>query len=65
MQATLNKRHEMSPHRLGSFKQQRRWRRQGGQKSANLTMRNSIFARFARAIFIFVHFAGIPVQSTT
>ena len=34
-------------------------------KFAYLTMKNSIFARFARAFFIFWHFADVLVLSTT
>ena len=39
--------------KLGSFKQPRRRKQQKLHKFAYLTMKNSIFARFARAFFIF------------
>ena len=45
---------------------QPRWRRQQNpHKFAYLTMKNSIFARFARAFFIFWHFEDVLVLSTT
>ena len=47
------------------LKQPRRRRRQKPHKFAYLTMRNSIFARFARAFFIFWHFENVLVLSTT
>ena len=34
-------------------------------KFAYLTIKNNSFARFARALIIFGHFADIPVSSTT
>ena len=43
----------------------RRRRQQEGLKFAYLTMKNSIFARFARAFFIFWHFEDVLVISTT
>ena len=42
----------------------RRWQRKP-HKFAYLTMKNSIFARFARAFFIFWHFEDVLVLSTT
>ena len=47
------------------LKQSRRRRQQKPHKFAYLTMKNSIFARFARAFFIFWHFADVLVLSTT
>jgi len=47
------------------LKQPRRRRRQKPHKFAYLTMKNSIFARFARAFFIFWHFEDVLVLSTT
>jgi len=48
------------------LKQPRRRRQQNPHKFAyNLTMKNSIFARFARAYFIFWHFEDVLVLSTT
>ena len=46
-------------------KQPRRRRHQKPHKFAYLTMKNSIFARFARAFFIFWHFDDVVVLSTT
>ena len=43
----------------------RRRRQQKPHKFAYLTMENSIFARFARAFFIFWHFEDVLVLSTT
>ena len=40
-------------------------RPQERQKFAYLTMKNKRFARFARAFFIFGHFADVVVLSTT
>ena len=45
------------------FTQPRRRRQQERQKFAYL--KNNRFARFPRAIFIFVHFADVLVLSTT
>ena len=42
-----------------------RRRQQKPHKFAYLTMKNSIFARFARAFFIFWHFVDVLVLSTT
>ena len=47
------------------LKQPRRRQQQERHKFAYLTMKNSIFARFARAYFIFWHFADVLVLSTT
>ena len=47
------------------LKQSRRRRQQKPHKFAYLTMENSIFARFARAYFIFWHFEDVLVLSTT
>ena len=45
---------------------QPRWRRrQKCHKFAYFTMKNGSFARFARAFFIFVHFAAVIVLCTT
>ena len=50
---------------IRELKQPRRRRQQKPHKFAYLTMKNSIFARFARAFFIFWHFVGVLVLSTT
>ena len=47
------------------LKQPRRRRQQKPHKFAYLTMENTIFARFARAYFIFWHFEDVLVLSTT
>ena len=47
------------------LKQPRRRRQQKPHKFAYLTMKNSIFARFARAYSIFWHFEDVLVLSTT
>ena len=47
------------------LKQPRRRRQQKPDKFAYLTMKNSIFARFPRAFFIFWHFEDVLVLSTT
>ena len=47
------------------LKQPRRRRQQKPHKFAYLTMKNSIFARFARAFFMFWHFVDVLVLSTT
>ena len=47
------------------LKQPRRRRQQKPYKFAYLTMKNSIFARFARAFFIFWHFEDVLVLSTS
>ena len=47
------------------LKQPRRRRQQKPHKFAYLTMKNSIFARFARAVFIFCHFVDVLVLSTS
>ena len=49
----------------GELKQPRQRRQQKPHKFAYLTMKNSIFARFARAFFIFWHFEDVLVLSTT
>ena len=51
---------------LGSLKQPRRRRQQELErhKFAYLTMKNSSFACFARAVFIFGHLADVLVLST-
>ena len=49
-----------------SLKQPRRQRRQGRNKFAYLTLeKKSIFSRFTRAFFNFVHFATVLVLSET
>ena len=50
---------------IRELKQPRRRRQQKPYKFAYLTMKNSIFARFARAFFIFWHFEDVLVLSTT
>jgi len=50
---------------IRELKQPRRRRQQKPHKFAYLTMKNSIFARFARAFFIFWHFVDVLVLSTT
>ena len=52
-------------HDSRELQQSRRRQRQKPHKFAFLTMKNSIFARFARAFFIFWHFEDILVLSTT
>ena len=47
------------------LKQPRRRRQQKPHKFAYLTMKNSIFERFARAFFSFWHFEDVFVLSTT
>ena len=47
------------------LKQPRRQPKRKPHKFAYLTMKNSIFARFARAFFIFWHFVDVLVLSTT
>ena len=47
------------------LKQPRRRRQQKPNKFAYLTMKNSIFARFARAFFIVWYFVDVLVLSTT
>ena len=47
------------------LKQPQRRRQQKPRKFTYLTMKNSIFARFARAYFIFWHFEDVLVLSTT
>jgi len=47
------------------LKQPQRRKRQKRHKFAYLTMKNSSFARFARAFFIFVHFANVHALSKT
>ena len=58
----------LSPRNRSNFrelKQPRRRRQQKPHKFAYLTMKNSIFARFARAYFMFWHFANALLLSTT
>ena len=50
---------------IGELKQPRRRRQQKPHKCAYLTVKNSIFSRFARAFFIFWHFEDVLVHSTT
>ena len=50
---------------IRELKQPRRRRQQKPHKFAYLTMKNSIFARFARAFFIFWHSVDVLVLSTT
>ena len=59
--STLWKRFEINT----ELKQPRRRRQQKPHKFAYLTMKNRIFARFARAFFIFWHFEDVLVLSTT
>ena len=47
------------------LKQPRRPRQQKPPKFAYLAIKNSIFARFARAVFIYRHFVDVLVLSTT
>ena len=53
------------PRFIRELKQPRRRRQQKPHKFAYLTMKNRIFARFARAFFIFWHFEDVLVLSTT
>ena len=50
---------------IRELKQPRRRQQEKPHKFAYLTMKNSIFARFARAFFIFWHFVDVLVLSTT
>ena len=50
---------------IRELKQARRRRQQNPHKFAYLTVKNSIFAHFTRAYFIFWHFEDILVLSTT
>ena len=50
---------------IRELKQPRRRRQQKPHEFAYLTMKNRIFARFARALFIFWHFEDVLVLSTT
>jgi len=50
---------------IRELKQPRRRRQQRAYKFAYLTTKNSIFARFARALFIFWHFEDVLVLSRT
>ena len=50
---------------IRELKQPRRRRQQERHKFAYLTMKNSTFARFARAFFIFGHLADVLDLSTT
>ena len=50
---------------IRELKQPRRRRQQKPDKFAYLTMKNRIFARFARAFFSFWHFEDVLVFSTT
>ena len=51
--------------RTRELKQPRRRRQQKSHKFAYLTMKNSFFARFARAYFFFCLFEDVLVLSTT
>lgn len=51
-------------HYMRELKKPRRQRQQERHSFAYLTMKNKSFARFVRAISIFVHFAGVLVLST-
>ena len=64
---SLKERFSRQPLTIGSraLKQLRRRRQQKPDKFAYLTMKNRIFARFARAFFIFWHFEDVLVLSTT
>ena len=53
------------PSKTRELKQPRRRRQQERHKFAYLTMKNSTFARFARAFFIFGHLADVLDLSTT
>ena len=50
---------------IRELKKPQRRLQQKSHKFAYLTMKNSIFARFARAFFIFCHFEDVLVLSTT
>ena len=50
---------------LGSLSDKDNHRRWERHKFAYLTMKNGSFARFARTVFIFVHFIAVLVLSTT
>ena len=50
---------------IRELKQPRRRRQPQPHNFANLTMKNIIFARFARALFNFWHFVDVVVLSTT
>ena len=50
---------------IRELKQPRRRRQQKPHKFAYLTMKNCIFARFARAFLVFWHFEDILVHSST
>ena len=50
---------------IRELKQTRRRRQQERHNFAYLTMKNSTFARFARAFFIFGHLADVLDLSTT
>ena len=50
---------------IRELKQSRRRRQQERHKFAYLTMKNSTFARFGRAFFIFGHLADVLDLSTT
>ena len=52
-------------HGIRELKQSRRRRQHKPHKFAYLTMKNSIFARFARTCLIFWHFEDVFVLSTT
>ena len=53
------------PNNIRELKQPGQGRQQNPHKFAHLTMKNSIFARFARAFFIFWHFEDVVVLSST
>ena len=59
--------HNLKSHSNGirELNQPRRRRQQERHKFAYLTMKNSTFARFARAFFIFGHLADVLDLSTT
>ena len=61
----LSFRYQSSPTGIRELKQPRRRRQQERHKFAYLTMKNSTFARFARAVFIFGHLADVLDLSTT
>ena len=55
----------LSNRSIRELRQPRRRRQQKPHKFAYLTMKNRIFARFARAFFSFWHFEDVLVLSTT
>ena len=57
---------DLNPNSLiREIKQPRRRRQRERHKFAYLTKKNNSFARYARAVFVFLHFADVLVLSTT